>query len=203
VDKLVGYFADIVEFLVGGMLVGVASLLLLHAVAPDALPYDSLSDLPAEMSTPISLVALGLVYALGVFAEGVSRLATEWRLRVLTADRYPEAPAAWPEPNHGFTPAEREREIRRSRLRHANPSGSSEVDGQLKRLRIERTLLLALCIAAAAAVAAREPWWSGLLVVLAGASARLVDERFRRFLEAIDRGHAKPEQPARSTTSGA
>lgn len=276
-DELTKYAADVIEFIAGGILFLTALLIWGYLYIPETLTqviFPFVTTLGEVSSLALGIGLLGITYTLGVFAEGASRVATEWRLRRLTCEsmrsEYMATPAAevaaaaesrlleagpltyagtllqirpcgscrqtisarrrarsTQQPAAEEVPLLRalcqkdrtrvEERVRQRRLEerreewrsiaYRTASGAKSIDAQLKRLRIERTLLLsiALITLALASRAMADPWvatannradptalWILALsgAVLAAVCAFLVNERFRRFLDTIARAHA-------------
>lgn len=89
-EDLAKFFADIIEFVVGGVFLAASVLLLAYAVAPDAIgdAADHLGDPPAGLNGLYTIAGLAVVYALGIVAEGASRQLLEWKLRLLTVSKF-------------------------------------------------------------------------------------------------------------------
>ena len=85
-EELVKYVSDIIEFLVGGILLISTALLFLALFSSDVMgsALDAVGSIPATFTTTMALAAVAFAYAAGVVAEGVSRLVVEWRLTQLT-----------------------------------------------------------------------------------------------------------------------
>lgn len=276
-DDLTKYAADVIEFIAGGILFLTALIIWGYLWIPESLTgviFTFATGLGEVSSLALGIGLLGITYTLGVFAEGASRVVTEWRLRHITVevmrDQYDQIPApaltklrdarlsrsgpvaragrflryrtcadcralsspqtgaeTQPEPRTSssaptrcsrhlaavekrvkLTLIEHERERWRS-IASRSTSGAKSIDAQLKRLRIERTLLLSLVLItiALASRASLARWvetgvnhdlralWALALtsLLLSAVCAFLVNERFRRFLHTIDRSHALEE----------
>lgn len=279
-DELTKYAADVIEFIAGGILFLTALLIWGYLWVPGTLDghiFLFATTLGEVSSLALGIGLLGITYTLGVFAEGASRVATEWRLRRLTCEAMRSEFGATSDDDvaaaadsrlleagpftYAWTllqirpcrdclqkisarrratstqkpPAEqvavlrtlcpqdgpkiRER-VRQRRLQgrleekreewrsiaYRSASGAKAIDAQLKRLRIERTLLfsIALMTLALASKAVQLTWFAdppegidphalwGLSVaglVLAMVSWHLVNERFGRFLGTIVRNY--------------
>lgn len=280
-DELTKYAADVIEFIAGGILFLTALLIWGYLYIPVTLTgviFPFATTLGEVSSLALGIGLLGITYTLGVFAEGASRVATEWRLRRLTCETMRSEYVATPagelaaaaesrllEAGHltltgtllQLRPCSRcrqtvitrrassaqglatedgpllqklcakdrakiEERVRQRRLEekreewrsiaYRTASGAKSIDAQLKRLRIERTLLLsiALITVALATRAIVNPWiasennqadptalWILALsgAVLVAVCAFLVNERFRRFLATITRAHALEVAP--------
>lgn len=85
-DEFVKYVADIIEFLVGGILFIGAMILFLALFAPELTrsALDAVAEVPPSFEPAVTIAAVAVVYALGVIAEGISRVAVEWRLSWIT-----------------------------------------------------------------------------------------------------------------------
>lgn len=86
-DQLTRYAADVIEFIAGGILFLTALLIWGYLWIPgplDDVVFAFAKDLGEISSIALGIGLLGITYTLGVFAEGASRVATEWRLRSLT-----------------------------------------------------------------------------------------------------------------------
>ena len=163
---LAKYIAEVVEFVVAGVLVFFSLLLLGYVVVrPD------LADLPADLPFLASLggllpvVGVALIYALGIIAEGMSRILFEHGLGELTAAKL--ATKATPAQKKALqekvaaaesaaSPKDRAKAGHKVEVAHYegvreewrmyvlahSASLNAQVDGQLKRLRIERAAAL-------------------------------------------------------------
>jgi hypothetical protein len=175
VEDLAKFFADVIEFIVGGVLFLASLVLLVNAISSDALEElsDSLRQAPEGFSGGYTIAALALIYATGILAEGVSRLCFEWRLKQKTADHFrgPDGPVA-------------ERERQRLSVMDRSDKLAEAINVQLKRLRIERTMALSALITTIAFIAAGE-WWFLAFLLLTLVAGGLVEERFNRFLKTI------------------
>ncbi|MBL0746361.1 hypothetical protein [Nocardioides baculatus] len=148
---LAKYIAEVIEFVVAGVLVLFSLLLLGYVVVrpdlaelPDELPF--LSSLGALLP----VVGVAFIYALGILAEGMSRIMFEHGLGELTfaklrAREFGVAvPGAAVKAAHDSEVAhyENQREEFRMYVLAHSPALSAQVEGQLKRLRIERAAAL-------------------------------------------------------------
>ena len=146
---LAKYIAEVIEFVVAGILV-LFSLLLLTYVVVDPDLAGRGPDVALGALGPV--LGLAVVYALGIMAEGVSRVAFEWHLDKETRvaidrdpetgklDRKPVATADY----RGL------REAWRMRVMGRSVPLAVQIESQLKRLRIERASALAGVIAVVA-----------------------------------------------------
>jgi len=175
VEDLAKFFADIIEFIVGGVLFVASLLLVLHAVSTRTLEAlsDGLASTPSGLDAGYTVAALAMVYAMGIVAEGVSRAIFEPRLTKRTGKAFP-----------GADDAVGERERLRLSVKHQSEKLDGAVNAQLKRLRIERTLALSSAIATVAFLI--EPrWWFLFFLGLTVVAMWLVEERFRRYVATI------------------
>lgn len=293
-DELTKYAADVIEFIAGGILFLCALLVWGYLWVPGTLNdhlFPFAEALGQVSSLALGIALLGLTYTLGVFAEGTSRVVTEWRLRHLTSQtmreeaeydkadpakvadradshllrsglllrgqRYvqfgrcphcrrarssdsahaaaapvdlesteppveaaptaPQGPAARPVPplctKHRTTTEHRVRQTMMEELREQwrsvaarSEAGAKAIDGQLKRLRIERTLVFSIVLMTLAlgSKAVQISWFvdppegidppslwalavAGLILALV--AWHLVNQRFERFLGAIVRNY--------------
>jgi hypothetical protein len=176
VEDLAKFFADIIEFIVGGVLFLASLLLFVDAISPASLASltGDLDEAPSGLSGAYPVAGLALVYALGIVAEGVSRLLFEWRLGQLSVTLFPGHPR----------PVE-ERERQRLSVVDRSDKLADSVNAQLKRLRIERTLALSSAIATLACAIMTEWGWFAGLLLLTVVALRLVEERFTRYIKTI------------------
>lgn len=164
---LAKYIAEVIEFVVAGVLVLFSLLLMGYVVVhPDlaALP----TDLPflTSLGGLLPVVGVALIYALGILAEGISRIMFEHGLGELTADKIKEQTSKKDREKlerklskadvDGLTRGEAESHRRDLEVDHYvglreewrmyvlahSASLNAQVDGQLKRLRIERAAAL-------------------------------------------------------------
>jgi hypothetical protein len=176
VEDLAKFFADIIEFIVGGVLFLASVLLFVNAVSSASLSTvtDDLGKAPQGLNGGYTVAALAVVYALGIVAEGLSRLLFEWRLGQLSVKLFP-----------GEAHPVEERERQRLSVIDRSDKLADAINAQLKRLRIERTLALSSAIAAFA-FALRTDWgWCLGLLLLTAVAVRLVEERFTRYIKTI------------------
>jgi hypothetical protein len=221
---LAKYIAEVIEFVVAGVLVLFSLLLLGYVLArPD------LADLPDElplltsMGALLPVVGIALVYALGILAEGMSRVVFEHGLAELTVQRLDGRGSEAMEKNFQSKRAELvDREIADRKLAAAalhteqvayyenlredyrmsvlarSPSLTTQVEGQLKRLRIERATALSGSICTLALVidfvlrAGDEGLWLRTVllatcVLITACAIWLSTVRLRRYLGSIIR----------------
>lgn len=207
---LAKYIAEVVEFVVAGVLVFFSLLLLGYVVVrPD------LDELPAEVPFLTSLgallpvVAVALIYALGILAEGMSRIIFEHGLEELTAKELDgrgsedqkktlqvrlagirvsaeKDPIRYADAEHAVKVEHYValREEWRMRVMAGSAPLHAQVEGQLKRLRIERAAALSGGISSLALLVdiAVLAWQDGMefrgvllaaLVIVTAAAARL------------------------------
>ena len=192
-EDLAKFFADIIEFIVGGVLFLASLLLFVNAVSSASLSTvsDDLGEAPEGLSGGYTIAALAVVYALGIVAEGVSRLLFEWRLAQLSVKLFP-----------GEAHPVEERERQRLSVVDRSDKLADAINAQLKRLRIERTLALSSAIATVA-FAIRTDWgWFLALLLLTCVAVRLVEERFNRYIKTIKASFsALPPEIAAKVTS--
>ena len=175
-EDLAKFFADIIEFIVGGVLFLASLILFVNAVSSASLSTvsDDLGAAPEGLNGGYTIAALALIYAFGIVAEGVSRLLFEWRLAQLSVKLFP-----------GVANPVEERERQRLSVMDRSDKLADAINAQLKRLRIERTLALSSAIATLA-FAIRGDWgWCLALLALTCVAVRLVEERFTRFIKTI------------------
>lgn len=203
-EDFIKYLADILEFLVGGVLVAAAIVVSCALFFPEsfAAASDVLFTVPDSFSLIVSLGGLGLIYGIGVIAEGISRALMEWRLSNVThacfvaagavPDRLAEADAKqW---------TVKTREDWRAVV-EADESGYRAVTTQLSRLRIERIFLLASYIMLISltlkAVLVSPVLLNGygiaalLMAAFSIVLFNLVNTRFARFVNGIVREYAR------------
>jgi len=180
VEDLAKFFADIIEFIVGGVFFVASLLLLLHAGSPSSLESlnAGLESVPDNLGAMVPIAALAVVYAMGIIAEGTSRLICEWRLTQLTR----QSLGRFKDPERDLV---KRREKWRTRAGAHSPSLEAKINAQLKRLRIERALLLSSAIACLAFIIDRQALPAVITLVLAVTTGVLVEVRFRRFLDSI------------------
>ena len=176
---LAKYIAEVVEFVVAGVLVFFSLLLLGYVVVrpdlaalPDELPFLS------SLGGLLPVVGVALIYALGIIAEGMSRIMFEHGLGELTHEKlkhHRSARRAEPDAAHKAEVAHYEgvREEWRMYVLAHSASLNAQVDGQLKRLRIERAAALsggisslALLIDVAVTAAQHDMRLHGVLLVV-------------------------------------
>jgi len=176
VEDLAKFFADIIEFIVGGVLFLASLLLFVNAVSSASLSSvtDDLGKAPEGLSGGYTIAALAVVYALGIVAEGVSRLLFEWRLGQLSVTHFP-----------GEAHPVEARERQRLSVIDRSDKLADAINAQLKRLRIERTLALSSAIATVAFVIRTDWGWFVGLLLLTCVAVRLVEERFTRYIKTI------------------
>jgi hypothetical protein len=189
VEDLAKFFADIIEFIVGGVLFLASLALFVSAVSSASLHTvtKDLGDAPQGLSGAYTVAALAVVYAVGIFAEGVSRLLFEWRLAQLSVKLFP-----------GEAHPVEERERQRLSVVDRSDKLADAINAQLKRLRIERTLALSSAIATVAFVIRTDWGWFLGMLLLTCVAVRLVEERFTRYIKTIKASYAAlpPLEPA-------
>ncbi|MGO3146203.1 MAG: hypothetical protein ACTIJ6_00845 [Leucobacter sp.] len=211
-EDFVKYLADIIEFLVGGVLIALAIVVSFALFFPDLVDpvMHTLFQIPDSIGLVVSLAGLALIYGLGVIIEGVSRAVVEWRLDRVTV----ECISAFRQPPQELQGAEltqwavRTREVWRAAA-EADESGKSAITTQLSRLRVERTFLLTSYIVMVALAikslvvspAAVNGYGLATLVMIAFSIIlfRLVNVRFGRFVNGIIREYHRL-QPASADT---
>lgn len=155
----------------------------------------------------LGLVFVTVTYALGVIAEGLSRVLTErWLVRVTRAaaekgslsEPASEAVSEAAELGEPGTPVQARvptsseavslREDWRMAAEAHEPAAKA-IHAQLKRLRIERTFLF--CSSLSLIPLGRAGHWALFVIVLclAVGSVKLVHERFERYVQAIVRSY--------------
>lgn len=222
-EDLAKFFADIIEFVVGGVFFLASLLLLANAIAPDAMEslYDDLKHAPDGFNGVYALAAVAVVYAMGIVAEGVSRVIFERRLDTLTRDKFhqhdqlpvkaaskagqpdlradpwfPEQRAWLRELRKRFARSDRELIDRcvelRERWRIESVDHGLTVPIDYQLKRLRIERTLALSSAiAAVGLLASHLGLAFLLVACTVLGYYLVNERFQRFLSAIARCHAQ------------
>jgi hypothetical protein len=234
VETLSDFFASAVEFLVGGVLfiVSVAFLLSAWLTLPHANASDK--DLLTAYSTLITTVFVAAAYAMGVVAESLARSPFEVlldRITVRTEAFLPDHGAgvrrqappvgAWSARRiriterflgDGYTvdhrkAARAERERQRMKVMTCETL-HAEVQGQLKRLRLERVSALCFFVIAVALVIRGHWQFAALALASTTGMVWVVNTRFRRFIGAIVRTydlliHESPPQisPGLSTNA--
>ena len=188
-DDLGRFVSSVIEFIIAGALFVSSLLLAAHFLYP--------ADL-AKARADVSAVAHGLgsdtlalifgaayLYVLGAFAENTSRQLLEWRLNQVKRKRLQLR--ADKVVDHGNM---------RFRVMAANSHLYVEIDSQVKRLRIERVFALSLLIVLLSDVVLiiRKSTTSrvvlaGLLILAIGATFLQINERFKRYCRAIERGY--------------
>ena len=227
-DTMSEFVASAVEFIVGGMLFTLAVLSLLLSGATFH-PVDSqLVDLLSASTTLVAAVFVAISYVMGVVAESLARSMFEGLLdRVTVRTEAFRDPHGHPSSEitvathrrgalrtrliqfvlgDGFTTADRdaaraERERQRAVVMTFHVTLHSEVQGQLKRLRMERVFALSLLVTVASLVIRHEWGWamtSGAALIL---SVWLVKGRLDRYAAAIARGHQRVEDDQLVQTS--
>ena len=85
-EDLAKFFADIIEFIVGGVFLAASVVLLVYALAPHSMQLvsDHVGEPQAGLGGLYTIAGLAVVYAMGIVAEGASRQLLEWRLRLRT-----------------------------------------------------------------------------------------------------------------------
>lgn len=216
-EDFVKYLADIIEFLVGGVVMVFAIVVSAYLFIPEQLNelVQVFAEAPNSIGTLITLTSLGLVYGLGIIFEGLSRALVEWKLDRITVKRI-SAERTLPvlvRPNDAEdieTPSPSEplpqaelviwatgiREDYRRRV-EADVSGLRTITTQLSRLRVERTFLLASLVITLALVAkivstlpdftSGYPIGALIMLLVTLLMYHLVNERFRRYVDAIVR----------------
>lgn len=217
-EALAKLVAEVTEFLVGGVLFLGSLALLMHAFFSDAFRMLAERQLPETAGGALSIIALALMYAFGVIAEGSSRMLFEARLTQLTVQRQElfadrqrvarvvadlgGAAKTGEATEEASTPGLDElgsrmkrkvaiilREEWRAAATSYNESLGNTIEAQLKRLRIERTFVLSGLVCVVA-LAVEGNWvLVAVTAVLCVVGAMLVEERFKRFLGAIVRAH--------------
>jgi hypothetical protein len=234
VETLSDFFASAVEFLVGGILfiISVAFLLSAGYVLPD--PNGAHKDLLVAYSTLITTVFVAAAYAMGVVAESLARSPFEPlldRITVRTEAFLPDhgagvtrqAPASgtWSARRNriielclgdDFTvdhrkAARAERERQRMKVMTCETL-HAEVQGQLKRLRLERVSALCFFVIAAALLIRGHWQFAALMLASTAGMVWVVNTRFRRFCGAIVRTydlliHETPPQKSQGLSTSA
>lgn len=203
-EDFVKYLADIIEFLVGGVLIAIAVVISLALFFPELIEPTMrlLFQIPDSIGLVVSLSAFALVYGLGVIIEGISRAVVEWRLERVTV----ACISAVRQPPHGLSGAALTRWAVQKRekwrgIAEADEAGKRAISTQLSRLRVERTFLLtsyivmiALAIKSLlAAPTAFNGYGIATLFMIAFSIIlfRLVNVRFGRFVNGIIREYQR------------
>lgn len=217
-EDFVKYLADIIEFLVGGVLISLAIIVSFALFFPSQIGAltEALFAVPDSYGLLISLGAFALVYGLGVIFEGISRTVVEWRLDRVTVDCVTRAEMP-PAGLHGAALtrwAVHQREAWRA-IAEADEAGKRAITNQLSRLRVERTFLLTSYIVMIAfaikslsvrPVVINEFGLGALLMaVFSVILYNLVNARFKRYVNGIVREHRRlhPASPNRTFPSRA
>ena len=227
-ETLSGFVASAVEFIVGGILFTLAVLSVLLSGVTYHHVDSQVVDLVSASTTLVAAVFVAISYAMGVVAESLARSMFEGLLDRVTVrteafrDPHGHPSSVTTVATHrrgalrsrlielvlgdGFTVADRdaaraERERQRAVVMTFHVSLNSEVQGQLRRLRLERVFTLALMVAVVS-LALRHDW----LWVLGGGAALvlmvwLVKGRLERYAAAIARGSQRVEDDQMVQTS--
>ena len=183
VDDLTSFVAEIVEFVVSGVLFA-GSLALLLLALPGVPTVDHVPSWFDPGSTLAGLALVALAYAVGVVAEGLGRAAFERLLDRVTHEQFTTIdPDDFPDKDFP-TPGD-ERERQRSAVKIAHPMLHGEVESQLKRLRIERVMALSLGIAALGLLVRAEWALAAACVVATLVLVWRVNDRFERYCRSI------------------
>lgn len=210
-EDFIKYLADILEFLVGGILIAISIAVTFALFFPQLITptVAALLSVPDSLGLLVSLTGIGILFALGVVFEGASRSIVEWRLEHITTERLRLKPGA---PDHASTAELRRWAVERREewrgIVEADDSGYRTIATQLSRLRIERLFLLSSFIVFAA-FTVKAFTVSPLAVNGYGAAAlvtlvfiwllfNLVNTRFNRFVGTIIREHARLTKPTNS-----
>lgn len=207
-EDFVKYLADIIEFLVGGILILLSLLIACYLFFPDQVvaAMGLLAGASDSLGLPIGFVVIGLVYGVGIIFEALSREIVEWRLTRVTVAVLVDALGV---PTRDGAPLEGaelkkwavdQREAWR-RAVEADDAGRRAVVAQLSRLRVERVFLLAsyiVLVAFAVRCIFTVPpilnWYAFGVLGAAAFSAllfHLVNVRFGRFVKEIMREQSR------------
>jgi hypothetical protein len=218
VDSMAEFIASAVEFLVGGIIFTIAVAFLLVGGSVPRLRGDEIDFLSGNAAL-VAAVFVAIAYAAGVAAESLARGIFEILLDRVTV-RSPAFRVRDPlggntpgQSDHGLTRqwnriharalgrdysarqcslACEERERQRTEvLASSKVLLNNEVQGQLKRLRLERVCSLSLVIVAVALLGRRHWTYASLAGVSAAWMAWLVHTRFQRYCSAISRSYKR------------
>lgn len=212
-DDLSAFIASGIEFIVGGLLMLGSIAFVLLAVEWNVPAFlEDVAWSSDNSQVLLAVVLLAGAYVTGVIGEGTSRMLCEWDLDRATVRteaflKGPVAPvssqalkqrwAAWRlnvlDPD-GFTrshldAAVKEREKQRTMSRQ-NPEVHSDIDSQLKRLRLERTAVLCALLVTFGFAFAGEQLDMLVSAAVTAFLAVLVHKRFRRYCDTIARAYA-------------
>jgi hypothetical protein len=230
VDDLSDFISGVLEFLVSGMLFTCSVLFLILGISGfPQLTFEELKLLAG--SQLLVLVGLAWAYAMGVVAESLARAVFEVLLERVTVRRAEFASAGAAEGPDGsrrrsprawlsslvvgpsYTPAQRSaaaqaRERQRARVMTWHVALHAEVQGQLKRLRLERVFALSLFITAVSLGLRQEVGYAVAAFLATGVMVWLIHSRFKRFCDAIARAYLLVEdenlvQPAAGVADAA
>lgn len=219
-ESLSEFVASAFEFLVGGILFTMSVVFLL--TGGSTLPSLSESEklLPID-STLVSIVFVALAYTMGVVGESVARSPFEILLDRITVrtDAFFQGNGA-PANQEGSASGTRgtwrnritelalgreytirqldlaraERERQRAKVMTCHESLHAEVQGQLKRLRLERVFWLSMAVTTVA-LAIRGYWqYTALGLVFTVCLVWVVNTRFKRYCGAIARAYKLVEE---------
>lgn len=212
-ETLSDFFASAVEFLVGGILFMMSVIFLVSAGFTLPILTQAQGELLKGYETLITLVLVALAYAMGVVAESLARSPFEFLLDritvrteaflpgnggpVITQGSVPVRGSAWRDRftdfclggtytvDHRYL-ARKERERQRMKVM-TYVTLHAEVQGQLKRLRLERVSSLCFAIIALG-LAVRGQWqYAALVSACTAGMIWVVNTRFKRFCGAIVR----------------
>jgi hypothetical protein len=214
-ENISDFFSNAVEFLVGGVLfsMSVAFLILAGSTVPRLNPYEV--SLLSATATIILGLGVAVAYAMGVVAESLARSLFEILLDRITVRNEAflpgnSAPAPGVAPASGklgawrnritefalggeYTVRQRnvacdERERQRTKVMTCHVSLHAEVQGRLRRLRLERVFALSLAVTTFALVIRGQWRYAALGLVVTAAMVWLVNMRLKRYCGAIAGG---------------
>ncbi len=191
-DALSEFVASAIEFLVGGVLVTIPLIFFFSEFANSINPNQFANALMAY-TTIVTMVAIALTYAVGVIAESLARALFEPLLDRITLSHDDfQTPGSLDAQTRDerLRMTKKERERQRILVMRTEPALHAEIQGQLKRLRLERVATLSLILGAIAA--SRHGAWSLLPLLLGGAAilTLMVNVRFGRYCGSISRSAA-------------
>lgn len=215
-ETLSDFVDKAVEFLVGGMLFTMSVAFLISSGSTLPSLSDAEISLLSTNSTLVAIVFVAVAYAMGVVGESLARSPFEFLLDRMTVRT--EAfcrPGVGAPTKEGPGPGARstwrnritefvlggeytsrhlklacaERERQRAIVMTCHVSLHAEVQGQLKRLRLERVFSLSLAVTAFS-LAIRGQWqYAALGLVSTACMFVLVNSRLKRFCAAIERAY--------------
>jgi len=192
-DSLGRFITSVIEFIIAGVLFTSAVLITVHSFFPHNIDQAfNLINRAAKAGSALSSLLIfttAYIYAVGLFAENVSRMAFEWRLDMIKEKRH--------EAHHQKTTYGNMRFVVMGR----SPDMYVEVDSQLRRMRTERVLGLCQVIVFPAILHALienvtplTVFLTVLIVITFCLTALQINERFHRYCRAIERGYIEAQR---------